>query len=346
MLWWVDNDNSNTVQFWEFNLEKTTWLKNYEYKVSFKYDNLTVFAYYQGKKLNENITTRDYFTVYWTAFSQFDPEEIIEFINMYLVPDKVNIDKWFNDFTLKRFDLAMDIKRNIDNWVLNHFKDLNQKWADFYWSEWDVETHYIWAYSVRDNKSFLIRIYNKIADIKKKSLQHLYPAYLWEDNVTRVEIEFRSEMTKLVKFDSLLDNTYLFNLMLRYLKKHTPIFESVKSNHVEKLKRYNKKVSIEELKYNQVVRQRYINAFLWYSKKILKIWACPVDILLRNHVISDLTKEDIAWSITKPNSKWKWKLDCICWYTWSFDIHSYNEWKTKRNELHRLNSFWDWRKWR
>ena len=89
--------------------------------------------------------------------------------------------------------------------------------------------------------------------------------------MTRVEIEYRVDVTKSVKLDSLLDNTYLFNLMIKYLKKHTDIFESLKTNEVEKLKRLNKKVSIEELRYDQVVRQRYTASFLGYAKKILEI---------------------------------------------------------------------------
>lgn len=322
MFEWVDNDNSNSIQFWEFNLEKTTWLKNYEYKISFKYNNLTVFAYYCWKIINHKIKTRDYFTVYWTAFSQFDSEEIINFINSYIVADEVNVKKWLNHLTLKRFDLAMDIKRNINTEVLKYFKWLNQIGSDFYWKKWNVETHYIGAYKVRDNKSFLIRIYNKIEDIKKKWIQFLYPHYLLEDNVTRVEIEFRVDVAKWVKIDKLLDNTYIFNLMLLYLKKHTEIFESIKTNDVEKLKRLNKKINIEELKYDQVIRQRYISSFMWYTKKILKIWACPVDILLRNHLISQLTLEDIPFCIKKRKVYLKNSMMCSMWnqmrfwFTW------------------------------
>ena len=341
---WVDGDNSNMIQFGEFNLEKTTGLKNYDFKISFKINNLTVFAYYGWKKLNENVTTRDYFTVYGSAFSQFDTDEILEFINMYIVPDSVNEKKWINELTIKRFDLALDIKREIQKWVLDHFKNRTQKWANFYWSKWDVETHYIWAYSVRENKSSLIRIYNKKADILKKWTQYLYPDYLLEKHVTRIEIEFRVELTKLVKIDSLSDPMYLFNLMLKYFKKHTNIFETLKTNKVEKLKRFNKKINIEELKFDQVVRQRYLAAFKWYAKTILKIWACPVDILLRNQLISEITQNDIPYCIVKTDIK---KIvDPMANVRWDFDLSVYSEWKTTRNTLHRQNKYWQNRSWK
>jgi hypothetical protein len=52
------------------------------------------------------------------------------------------------------------------------------------------------------------------------------------------------------------------------------------------------------------VRDRYISAFLGYSKTILKIWACPVDILIRNFLISEKTLKHLNkisedWDITK-----------------------------------------------
>jgi hypothetical protein len=50
--------------------------------------------------------------------------------------------------------------------------------------------------------------------------------------------------------------------MLGYFKKHTSIFENLKTYDVAKLKRLNKKIKIEQLMFDQVLRQRYINAFL------------------------------------------------------------------------------------
>jgi len=133
--------------------------------------------------------------------------------------------------------------------------------------------------------------------------------------------------------------------MLKYLKKHTAIFESIKTNEVEKLKRLNKTITIEELKYDQVVRQRYISTFMGYAKKILHIWACPVDILFRNLLISDLTKEDIPYCIVKPKEWDKVEDYPPCPIRWYFDLHTYSEWQTKRNNLHRLDKYWEWRKW-
>jgi hypothetical protein len=51
----------------------------------------------------------------------------------------------------------------------------------------------------------LIRIYDKIADIKQKEKQYLYPNYLKEKYITRIELEFRSELLKFLKLEQLLD---------------------------------------------------------------------------------------------------------------------------------------------
>jgi hypothetical protein len=60
------------------------------------------------------------------------------------------------------------------------------------------------------NKALLIRIYDKIADIYQKEKQAYYPDYLTEDYVTRVELEFRSELLKQVKLSQFLDRSFSF----------------------------------------------------------------------------------------------------------------------------------------
>jgi len=315
LMIWLDDDNSNISFFEEFTLQKTDKIKDYEYKIDFIYKNIPCFAFYVGTQVNEYITTRDYFKVYGSTFQIFELETIIDFINTYLLLDGVDKKKWKKIHTMKRFDLAVDVLFPVDFIVNKKFKKLNQKGTKYMWTEWELETYYIWAYKVRDNKNFLIRVYDKIKDIKLKRKQRLYPWYLQNDNITRIEIEFRSQVVSFLDFEDLLGTEKMFNLFILYIKKHTQLFKNLKTQDVDKLKRINKYVDIEELKYNRILRERYFNTYCGYSKNILEMWACPVDILIRNKFISDLTRRDIAKSIV-------WN---------ELSIEEYSEGNTERN---------------
>jgi len=241
--------------------------------------------------------------------------EIIDFINTYIELDSVDKNKWNKYNTIKRFDLAVDLKKNIKKDIIKNFSKLKQTGRDYFWAWWKLESNYRGVYKIRDNKAFLIRIYDKIKDIKWKNKQVLYPSYLLEKDITRIEVEFRCQVTKFINIDILLDKDYIFNLFIKYIEKHTKIFEKVKTQDVKKLKRLNKKINLEDLKYNIILKNKYIGSFLWYWKTIIKIWACPVDILLRNMVVSDLTLKDLALWV-KDNK---------------FDINEYINWSTIRN---------------
>lgn len=291
---WLDDDNSNIAFFEEFTIQKFDKLKDYELKIDFIYDNIPCFAFYVGTKVNDYITTRNYFKVYGSTFQVFELEVIIDFINTYLLLDAVDRKKGKKIHTLKRFDLAVDILFPIDYIVNKNFKKLNQKGTKYMGTEWELETYYIWAYKVRDNKNFLIRVYDKLKDIKLKWKQRIYPWYLQYEDITRIEIELRSQVVSFLDYEELLDMDKMFNLFIAYIKKHTKIFKNLKTQDVEKLKRINKYVDIEALKYDRILRDRYFSTYCGYSTNILEMWACPVDILIRNGFISDLTRRDIA----------------------------------------------------
>lgn len=291
ILKWVDWDNSNSVNFLKFNLEKITGITNYWYRVSFKKDNLTLFAYYKWKQVSEMITTRDKFVVYWTWFRNMESKKILDFIKKHINPDR------WNTFQVRRLDLALDVERNISDWVLNYFEELKQKSVDFRWKNWELETHYIWEKNLNKNKRFLLRIYDKLKDIKKKNLQSQYIQYLSKQDVTRIEIEFRSELTKDFTLEKILDKEYLLNLFTKYLKKHTSIFEKLKTKDVSKLKSLNKKSDLERLRYDEIYRKNYIITFLWYAKNILAIGRCPINLLILKQIIWNETIQKIK-SIT------------------------------------------------
>lgn len=297
LLKWINSSNSDYIIFEWFTLKKSDWLRDYEYKIDFWINNLPCFAFYIWKKLNDFISTRDYFKVYWSAFQVFELSWIIEFIDTYVECDSVDKKKGNKINTLKRFDLAIDLKKHISRDIVRKFKKLEQKGAKYYGAKWELETYYIWEYKKKLNSWYLIRIYDKIKDIQFKHKEELYSSYLLEDYITRIEIEFRSEVVRYVNIHNLLDRNYIFNLFIKYIAKHTKMFDRLKTEDVEKLKRLKKKINLHEIWHDKVLRDKYLKAFLWYWKNILKIWLCPTDILIRNLLVSDLTKSNIPWWI-------------------------------------------------
>jgi len=339
ILVWLDDDNSNYRNYKWFVIEKTDRIKCYQYKITFWKNNLPVFAWYLWDVLNEYIETKDYFTVYWAAFNVMNISEIVEFIH-----ENIDVDLWSFYYTnqinkrlkeprnhshiIKRLDLACDIKADVKK-VVKNFRKLKSKWSKYYDDVWGVQTYYIWEKKNTMNKNLLIRVYDKIADIKQKEKQQYYVSYLKEPAITRIELEFRSETLKFLELNQILDRSYIFWLFITYLKKHTQIFSRFDDKSVERLKKLDKRVVLEDLHWRQVVKNRYHNTFLGYAKKYIALWNCPVDVLLRADIISERTKWDIAMSIVEGN----------------FDSEKYLKWITVRN-LSRLfadnEKDWDW----
>lgn len=275
--------NSKTIFPW-FQIRKEDRVTNYEYKIVFNYKWIDCYAYHVWQE-NWAVTTEDYLAVYWIAFVIFpDLSEIIDFINNEL------------DITwLRRFDLALDVLTNIKE-VHKNFNKVKQKGSIFFDEHWDVQTFYIWEKKKKNNRYKLLRVYNKKDDILIKNRQRFYPDYLKKDNVTRIEIEIRSELAKNCTLESLLDRSYIFDMYLTYISRYTDIFKWLKFKET-RLNQINKKVSIDNLRAEQYLKLRYINIFRWYAKTILDIWGCPVDLLLRGDLLSDDTKKDIWLSI-------------------------------------------------
>lgn len=285
---WLDFDNSNISTFGNFVCIYSD-AQNYKSKVTFIKDNVPCFAYYEWVQVSELITTKNYFIVYGKAFRVFPIEEILAFIDE-------NIDIG----ALKRVDLALDVSEDIE-YVLNEFSDLSQKWARIY-GEWGkIQTYYIWEKQNRFNRSLLIRIYDKIADIHVKWLQRLYPEYLNEEWVTRMELEFRADLCKNLEFEKLKDRDYLFCLFVTYIEKHTTIFKWLKTQKVDKLIRPKKKLDLQKKSYLNTISKRYLSAFLGYARNIIKQWCCPIDILLRYEIV----KLSTIQNINKTMKNWK-----------------------------------------
>lgn len=242
----IDDENSNYRCFKWYTLEKTDNLRNYQYKITFWKNNTPVFAWYLWNVLNLYIETKDYFVVYGSAFNLMTLAEIIEFIK-----ENIKVDYWSENYImslnkklkdkrdyshiLKRVDLAIDIVKSIEE-VVSNFRKLNCKWSKFYDDKGNIQTYYIGEKKNTLNKNILIRIYDKITDIKQKEKQFLYTDYLKKDFITRIEIEFRVEMLKFLRLEQLLDKSYIFSLFTTYISKHTKIFENIKWEDIKLIK--------------------------------------------------------------------------------------------------------------
>jgi len=280
---WFDDWNRKTIFPW-FEVRRDNKVTNYEYKIVFNYKWTDCYAYHVWQE-NGAITTYDYLAVYWIAFVIF-PElsEIIEFVNAELEVS------W-----LRRFDLALDVLINIKE-VHKNFNKLKQKGSIFFDDEWKVQTFYSWEKKKKNNRYKLLRVYNKKDDIILKKRQRFYPDYLTRPNVTRIEIEIRSELAKNCTLESLLDRSYIFDMYLTYMDKYTDIFKWFKYK-ITRLNQINKKVSIDLLRTDQLLKSRYLGIFRWYANTIKELGWCPVDYLIKENLISEWTKMDIVNSI-------------------------------------------------
>lgn len=329
ILLWIDNENSHFREYKWFTLEKTEKIRNFQYKVTFWKDNIPVFAWYLWDQLNEYIETRDYFVVYGSAFRLFSLAEIVDFIDENIKVDYRDTRNKKAYHTVKRIDVALDVTKDISD-ILSNFKELKQKWSKFFDEKGKVQTYYIWEKKNTLNKALLIRVYDKIADIYQKEKQKYYPSYLQEEHVTRIELEFRSDLLKEVKLSQFLDKSFSFWLFCLYISKHTSLFKKFENKDITKLSRSDKKVNIKDLHHRQVTRRRYLNTFLWYAKKFLTLSACPVDTLIRQWVYQEDTMKDILIASTDG----------------TFDIEIYKHWITVRNakyifaDNHPEDEFW------
>lgn len=307
---WFNDGNRKNIFPW-FEVRKETKVTNYEYKIVFNYKWIDCYAYHVWQE-NGAVTTEDYLAVYWIAFVLFENlAEIIDFINSEL-----------NVTWLRRFDLTTDILFDIKQ-IHKEFWKLKQKWSIFFDENWDIQTFYIWEKKKKNNRYKLLRVYNKKDDILLKQRQKYYPDYLKKNYVTRIEIEIRSELAKNCTLNSLLDRWYIFDMFLTYIAKYTDIFNWFKYKET-RLNQINKKVSIENLKSDQYLKSKYVNIFRWYAKTILEIWWCPVDILLRENLISDNTKKDIALSI----KDWEFRQDVYeFWLNVRFCKNLFADWE-------------------
>ena len=278
---------------------KRTNVDKYQYKIILLKDWNPVFAYYKWLSFS-SVPTKDYVVIYSTAFRLLPEEEIL-----FLLSD-------FNLWKTKRFDIAVDLLLDI-NTVLSCFKELKQRWATFNGIDWEVETRYIWEKQKTKNKRQLIRIYNKKRDIMNKWKTPLYSDYMMQSSeVTRIELEVRSELACNRYYEEVFDLALLLWVFKNYLYKHTHIFEELEW---ERITLYNRKTwHVDPEVYQSLFyRDKRKKIFIWHAKSVYDLWFCPIRVLLWEWLIQNDTlkflDKDVAeriWEIEieiKQNAK-------------------------------------------
>lgn len=278
----LDFDNSN---YWE--LEDYIFTKNevqkFKYKIIFSKDNYSLFAYYKWipKSKKQPVWTKDYITIYSTAFKLMEYEEILYFLDFY-----------FDLKHCRRFDICIDLKIDIEQ-LTKYFNDFDT-WRE-YKKSWKLETRYIWEVKNSLNKRQLIRIYDKFKDIVAKKKLKLYEDYLIEKEITRVELEVRQELAKNVSYQEVFNDALLVWIFKNYLLKHTNIFNDIET---DKITLYRPKIKLDPENFQSLYyKTQKKNIFIWHAKTIYNLWFCPVRVLIWEWYIQDKTKI-LLWAET------------------------------------------------
>lgn len=273
----LDFDNSNYSELDDFKFTKNE-VPKFKYKIIFTKWDYSLFAYYKWipKGDKQPVATKDYITVYSTAFKLLEYEEIL----------------WFLEWHLKlkhcrRFDICIDLRIDIDE-LLSKYFDTYKTWRDYRkWTK--TETRYFWEMKNSLNKRQLIRVYNKIQDILQKKKIALYQNYLVEKHITRVELEIRPELAKVRKYYDVFDNALLIWIFKNYLYKYSKIFDSIKWEKITLYKAKNIMLDSEE--YQSLYYKNYRKLiFIGHAKTIYNMWFCPVRVLIWEWYIQDKTK--------------------------------------------------------
>lgn len=271
----INTKNSNIWELEDYTYSKTT-PKKYIYGIDFNYKNHKVFSYVKWDT-NLKIPTRDAITIYGTAFRVMNLEDIQYFIEWY-----------FTIFKIKRIDICIDLNDDI-NKVVRKFNTKKSVWAQIYKKDKTLETLYIWNLKQSQNRRYVIRVYNKLADIKSSNKKKLYSDYFLYKHVTRVEVEIRRELAWTFDYQDLFNSESLKKLFRNYMKRYTEVFESIAE---EDISLYRKPKELSEEDYQSIYYKKHFKkAFLWYAKSVLKTWACPVLVLIAHNVIRESTRE-------------------------------------------------------
>ena len=227
---------------------------------------------------------------YSTAFRLLEYEEILWFL------------EWFLELLhCRRFDICMDVKTEINAFLETYFSE-HTTWRE-YKKAWKIQTRYYGEVMNSRNKRQLIRVYDKILDIKEKQKYKLFADYfaLWD--VTRIELEVRQELAKEISYKDIFNDALLLSIFKNYLGRQTDIFGSLpvlsQTLYRDKKKyRYingkRREIDSEEMQGIFYATGRK-NTFIWHARAIYNLWFCPVRVLIGEGYIKPKT-ERILWS--------------------------------------------------
>lgn len=304
----VDCDNSNQIFFWDYSCTK---VENplYEYQILFSQNNINLFSYFKWSKTKSNVPTKDYVSFYGSCFRILWKDSIVDILlSLFIVADT---------HMLRRFDICTDFLLPIPT-ILSKFKKIEQRGANFYGSNGETETQYIWEKKNSKNRRSIIRIYNKKADIYAKWKNALYQDYLIQDNITRIELEVRRELAYNYTLAELLVVENLIWILKNYLKKHTQIFEEYEFPNIS-LYRKPKVIDFAMIQAYGADLLR-VRMFLGHARWLLARWLCPIYALLDKDIIDPKTYSILAKSgnfirtmhdIKTQAKNWKEIMDAI-----------------------------------
>ena len=273
----LDFDNSNYSELDEYKITKNE-VPKYKYKIIFTKGEYSLFAYYKWcpKSEKQPVWTRDYITIYSTAFKLLEYEEILWFL------------EWYLDLRhCRRFDICIDLKIEIDELLSNFF--VSYKTGRDYRKSWKTETRYYWEMMNSKNKRQLIRVYNKITDILVKKKIALYQDYLVENNITRIELEVRPELAKVINYKEVFDNSILMRIFKNYLRKYSKIFDELDWKKISLFEAKKTKLHPEDYQ-SLYYRTQKKAMFVAYARTAYNLWFCPVRVLIAEWYIQDKTK--------------------------------------------------------
>ncbi|NRH21319.1 hypothetical protein HOO68_04715 [Candidatus Gracilibacteria bacterium] len=248
-------------------------IKGYRYKLIFSKGKNDMFAFYQGKK-NGAVFTKDYLCIYSTGIRVLGLPEVLKIIQEHFIID-------YKYPYLSRFDISVDILLPIKD-VLKKFKIINQTGAEFYDSNGGIQTKYIGKKKETENRNSLIRIYDKIADIKVKDKYDIFSDYLKYPHVTRVELEIRQNLAKNITLEEILVEDNLKSILAQYVGKHSVSFESISDIKISLYKKIQKEDIF--LTRKEIRKTRKMKMFIGLAKSLQEHHICPVEELLREGI--------------------------------------------------------------
>ena len=339
IIWNLDADNSNRayilIDNFKFSYQKI-YAKWYDYWLQFSTvidgEIIDCFCLLLWKNIfNSEKKSKDK-VVFYSSFFVLEytnklPWTLEEFFEYFFHPKA----------KLYRMDAALDLPytiKQINNSFFAWIRFFSQIWEDKKHPEFS-QTYYIKNPQSSQNRSYIIRIYDKILDTFKKQKHFLYPHLKNADDVRRIELELRPrecERLEKYKISEILwnNNKIIQKIFAEYFNKNLEFKNYELDFEKLELKKYvNKKFNLKEtfLKFWHIP-ESYIKQIYWYVKKIKTVtgfnWLFQLILNIKykedkeiKESIKIQVKNILLWQNVIQNFKWNIKEFDI-WYSLDF----------------------------